>query len=98
MSPPFTNTGRKSVEPSCSSLMSMFDPFFHGRSVLVRPFASLIGGPAFGAGLVGSGGAAILPGDGWRVVQMPGLASGWPLFQDGEADGHDPGRNLGPDQ
>src|SRR5882762_1895086 len=38
--PPLRNTGRYKVEPACSSFRSMFEPFFQGRSVLVRPFAS----------------------------------------------------------
>src|ERR1700756_224976 len=53
----------------------MFDPFFQGHSVLVRPFASWSGGPAFSFGSFGSGPTAMVPGNGFRGRTIPGLNS-----------------------
>src|SRR5438105_9653807 len=53
----------------------MFDPFFQGRRVLVRPLASWIGGPAFSFGSLGCGPTAMVPGNGFRRRIIPGLNS-----------------------
>src|SRR5258708_15902899 len=53
----------------------MLEPFFHGRSVLVRPLASWMGGPAFSFGSLGSGPTAIVPGNGFKWRMIPGLNS-----------------------
>src|ERR1700732_4671036 len=71
--PPLRNTGRYRIEPACSSFRSIFDPFFHGRSVLVRPWASCIGGPALAAGSFGATPTAKVPRKGLGAVMTPGL-------------------------
>src|SRR5258705_239552 len=39
--PPLRKIGMKMVVPACTSLMSMFEPFFHGRSVETGAIGSL---------------------------------------------------------
>src|SRR5882757_8531161 len=71
--PPFWNTGIYRVEPACNSFTSILEPFFHGRSVLVRPFASLMGGPALASDSLGSTPTANVPGKGLKSMTIPGL-------------------------
>src|SRR3984893_6142829 len=73
--PPLRNTGKYRVDPACNSFTSMFEPFFHGRNVLVRPRASRMGGPALGGGSFGSTPTANFPGKGLRSTTIPGLNS-----------------------
>src|SRR2546426_11277619 len=70
--PPLRNTGTKSVVPSVSSLMSMFDPFFQGRSVLTGAIGSL-SPPLRGEGSSGSIPTASVPGNGRSGISIPGL-------------------------
>jgi len=66
----------KTVAPSCSSLMSMFEPFFHGRSVDTGAMGS-VEPPLRGDGSLGSMPTASVPGNGRRSSVMPGLNSAW---------------------
>src|SRR6266540_1507984 len=52
-SPPLRKIGMKMVLPSCSSLMSMLEPFFHGRSVETGAIGS-VDPPFRGEGSFGS--------------------------------------------
>ena len=64
----------KIAAPSCSSLMSMFEPFFHGRSVETAAMGS-VAPPLRGAGSLGSMPTASVPGKGLRSSVIPGLNS-----------------------
>ena len=65
----------KIVVPSCSSLMSMFEPFFHGRNVDTGAIRLSFTPPLRGAGSFGSMPTANVPGNGCRSSTMPGLNS-----------------------
>ena len=60
------------VLPSVSSLMSMLEPFFHGRRVLTGAIGSFAP-PLRGEGSSGSIPTASVPGNGRRGMSMPGL-------------------------
>ena len=64
----------KMVEPSCSSLMSMLEPFFHGRMVLTGAIGSLAP-PLRGEGSSGSIPTASVPGNGRSGSTIPGANS-----------------------
>ena len=64
----------KIVAPSCSSLMSMFEPFFHGRRVDTGAIGS-VAPPLRGDGSLGSMPTASVPGNGLRSSVIPGLNS-----------------------
>ena len=67
--------GMKIFEPTCSSLMSMFEPFFHGRSVDTGAIGSSLTPPLRGEGSFGSMPTASVPGKGCSSIMMPGLNS-----------------------
>jgi hypothetical protein len=54
--------------------MSMFEPFFHGRSVETGAIGS-VEPPLRGEGSFGSMPTASVPGKGCRSIVMPGLNS-----------------------
>src|SRR5437762_5197274 len=78
------NTGMKIFEPACSSLMSMLEPFFHGRSVDTGAIGSSFTPPLRGEGSFGSMPTASVPGKGCSSTWMPGLNSA--LFFAGSID------------
>ena len=78
------NTGMKIFEPTCSSLMSMLEPFFHGRSVDTGAIGSSFTPPLRGEGSFGSMPTASVPGKGCSSTWMPGLNSA--LFFAGSID------------
>ncbi len=67
-------TGMKMVDPAVISLMSMLEPFFHGRMVLTGESGSLAP-PLRGDGSSGSMPTASVPGKGRNGMLMPGLNS-----------------------
>src|SRR5256885_5502024 len=78
------NTGMKIFEPACSSLMSMLEPFFHGRSVDTGAIGSSFTPPLRGEGSFGSMPTASVPGKGCSSTWMPVLNSS--LCCDGSID------------
>src|SRR5262245_1056487 len=63
------------VLPACSSLMSMFEPFFHGRNVETGAIGSSLTPPLRGDGSLGSMPTASVPGKGASSILTPGLNS-----------------------
>ena len=69
----------KILVPSVISLMSMLEPFFHGRRVLTGAIGSSFTPPLRGDGSLGSIPTASVPGKGRRLSVMPGLNSVLPF-------------------
>src|SRR5438445_12307171 len=63
------------VLPACSSLMSMLEPFFQGRSVETGAIGSSLTPPLRGEGSLGSMPTASVPGKGASSMFTPGLNS-----------------------